>query len=30
MDGFEYRREDGENVLLVFKRLRPARPPRSV
>ncbi len=30
MDGYEYRRESGQNVLLVFKRLRPSVPPRSV
>ena len=27
MDGFEYRREDGQNVLLVFKRVRPPAVP---
>jgi anti-sigma regulatory factor (Ser/Thr protein kinase) len=30
MDGYEYRRESGQNVLLVFKKLRPAGPSRSV
>lgn len=30
MDGYEYRREDGQNVLLVFKKFRRAAPSRSV
>jgi serine/threonine-protein kinase RsbW len=30
MDGFDYRREAGENVLLVFKKIRPVRPRRSI
>lgn len=30
MDGFEYRREDGQNILLVFKRFRSAAPADSV
>jgi anti-sigma regulatory factor (Ser/Thr protein kinase) len=30
MDGYEYRREDGQNVLRVFKRLRPSVPSRSI
>jgi anti-sigma regulatory factor (Ser/Thr protein kinase) len=29
MDGYEYRREDGQNVLLVFKRLKRAAPSGS-
>lgn len=30
MDGYEYRREDGQNVLLVFKKFRRAAPAGSV
>ncbi len=30
MDGYEYRREAGQNVLVVFKKLRPGTPARSV
>jgi serine/threonine-protein kinase RsbW len=30
MDGYEYRREDGQNVLLVFKKFRRAAPSGSV
>lgn len=30
MDGYEYRREEGQNVLFVFKKLRPVPPSRSV
>ncbi len=30
MDGYEYRREVGQNVLLVFKKLRGAVPAKSV
>lgn len=29
MDGFDYRREDGQNVLTLSKRLRPHRRPRG-
>jgi len=30
MDGYEYRREGEQNVLLVFKKLRGAAPSGSV
>ncbi len=30
MDGFLYKRENGENILTVFKRIRPAPEPHSV
>jgi sigma-B regulation protein RsbU (phosphoserine phosphatase) len=29
MDGFTYKREDGQNVLTLFKKLRPRKPGRS-